>query len=81
MRYPVASAKNANAKPELVGTAIAPITTSTRDNEIRNTLFMVTLLLYYKFILSQSKKVRDSGCFITRFSVKTKPVFLLGMRR
>ena len=44
----MASAKNAIAKPEFVGAAMVPITASTRDNEIRNTLFMVTLLFAAK---------------------------------
>jgi hypothetical protein len=56
MKYPIASAKNANAKPELVEAAIVPITASTRDNEIKNTLFMVTHSYYIANLFNSVKK-------------------------
>jgi hypothetical protein len=70
MKYPVASAKNASAKPKLLGAAIVPIRTSMRDKEIRNTLFMVTFYYGYKFNVARVWKIFDSNRFITQFCVK-----------
>jgi hypothetical protein len=71
----MASAKNAIAKPVLVGAATVPITASIRDNEIRNTLFMVTLLFIAKIFYLGLKRFMIQPVLLHGSVLKTVLLF------